>query len=347
MQIVHCIYSLNIGGTETMLVDILNEQVKTQDVSLIIINNVFSENLLQKIDKKVNIFLLNRKPKKRCLFFILKLNWILFRLHPDVIHIHTPSLSSIILPVFNSKFFLTVHDLQKSMKCVSSRTHVIAISDAVKNAILKQGNYDVTVISNGINIDMIETKNSHVLDKNKPMRIIQVARLNTSLKGQDILISAISILKKRGITNVEVDFIGEGESEQMLKEYAKAQNVRSQVHFLGLRDRTYIYSHLKDYDLMCHPARFEGFGLVIVEAMAAMLPVLVPNIGGPYEVVKEGKFGNVFCSESAIDCAEKIEYIYLNYNNLYSVVANAKDYVTREYTMHSMVNKYIQLYQRL
>ena len=43
MVIVHIIFSFLRGGTESMLVDILNEQVKTEKVSLIIINNLFNQ----------------------------------------------------------------------------------------------------------------------------------------------------------------------------------------------------------------------------------------------------------------------------------------------------------------
>ena len=41
MKIVHCIFSFNTGGAETMLIDIVNEQIKTQEVTIVIVNHIY------------------------------------------------------------------------------------------------------------------------------------------------------------------------------------------------------------------------------------------------------------------------------------------------------------------
>ena len=95
---------------------------------------------------------------------------------------------------------------------------------------------------------------------------------------------------------------------------------------------------------MCHPARIEGFGLVVVEGIAAMLPVLVPNENGPYEIIDKGKFGFVFEKENVIDCAEKIEYIYNNYNECYNLTNLAYNKVCKEFSIEFMVKTYLEYY---
>ena len=56
MKILHVIFSLQIGGSETMLVDILNEQVETShSVGLVIINDDYNPELIKKINPKVKI----------------------------------------------------------------------------------------------------------------------------------------------------------------------------------------------------------------------------------------------------------------------------------------------------
>lgn len=91
-------------------------------------------------------------------------------------------------------------------------------------------------------------------------------------------------------------------------------NLTTYVSFLGLRDREYIYSHLKDYDLLVQPSLFEGFGLTIIEAMAAGIEVLVSDIDGPLEIIEKIGHGQKFKSGNADDCALKIYEIYSKSN---------------------------------
>ena len=88
MKIVHLIWAFPIGGAETMLVDIINEQVKNNKVSLIIINKNYDNNLLFTINKDVSIVRLNRKSGTFNPFPIISLNWFLLKEKMDVLHCH-------------------------------------------------------------------------------------------------------------------------------------------------------------------------------------------------------------------------------------------------------------------
>lgn len=344
MKIVHCIWSFNTGGAEAMLVDIANEQAKTQNVTIIVVNDSYQDNLIDKLSPNVKIIFNHRNPGSRSVGSLIKLNWTLMKLRPDVIHMHNAMLPKVIIPLVSRGLFLTVHALQISLSSVRRGMKLIAISKAVKEDVLSRGDYDIITIPNGIDVDAIEKRGRHNL--NGKMRIVQVGRLDASKKGQDILIDAVSILQKRGVDNIEVDFIGEGMSGMALKEQVERKGITGKVRFLGLRDRTYVYSHLKDYDLMCHPSRYEGFGLTVAEGMAAMLPVLVSDEGGPYEIIEHGKLGTAFKMESAEDCADKLEYIYNHYQEVLGIVPKAYENVRRCYSINRMVKDYLEYYTR-
>ena len=111
MKIVHCVFSFGIGGAETMLIDILNEQSKTETVSLVIVNHVYLDFLLEQINPAVRIFKLRRQKGSYSPVPVLKLNWLLYRLNPDVIHVHSSALLRIIALRAGRGLFLTVHDL--------------------------------------------------------------------------------------------------------------------------------------------------------------------------------------------------------------------------------------------
>lgn len=342
MKIVHCNWGFNTGGAETMLIDVVNEQAKTQEVYVLIVNDSYQQFLIDKLSPKVKVIFNKRKPNTRSLWSLVRLNWILMKLRPDVIHIHNSKLPEVILPFVSRGLFLTVHALQIPLDSVRRGMKLIAISEAVREDVLRRGKYHIVTIPNGIDVNVIDKRPQRTFQDK--MRIVQVARLDAEKKGQDILINALSILSQRGLQNVEVDFIGEGDSLGKLKAMSERLGLSDRVHFLGLRDRSYIYSHLKEYDLMCHPSRYEGFGLTVAEGMAAMLPVLVSDEGGPYEIIEHGRLGSAFKMEDVKDCADKIEYLFYHYQKALNLLQEAYESVSTHYSLERMVKEYIAYY---
>lgn len=342
MKIIHCIFSLNTGGAENMLVDILNEQVKLHHVTLIIINKSYTKELIKKISEKVKLFFLDRCPGSRSIFPLIKLNYLLYSLRPDILHIHSLQLVKTIF-IHRKSLFYTAHCMELDEKYLKHLKNIFAISQAVKDDILQKGKHVVQVIENGIHFENIKQKIS--VQPTRNFRIIQVGRLNHQLKGQDILIKAAAQLIHRNlIPRLSVDFIGEGPSLSYLKELCAQEGISEQVHFLGLQNREYIYSHLCDYDLMCHPSRSEGFGLTVAEGIAARIPVLVATGDGPFEIIGKGKFGYYFERENIEECASQIVHIYKNYGDCYKITDIAWPHIVQNYSINRMVGQYLDAY---
>lgn len=329
-----------------MLGDIVNEQAKNHEVYVVVYHSYSEQSTLDKLSARVKVIHIAKKKREHrySKWLIMKLNRRLFWLRADVVHIQTIKLRRAILPIVGRHQFLTVHALNLPVERVRKGVNLIAVSDAVKEDVQSRCSLRVRTIANGINIEsIVQREPKHFCGT---MRIVQVARIE-DLKGQNILIEALARLKQEGLENVEVDFIGGEEFPkelEALQQQAAELGVAERVRFLGLRDRDYVYSHLKDYDLMCHPARYEGFGLVIAEGMAAMLPVLVPDQGGPYEIIGRGQFGYTFGMGSIEDCASKIEYIYHHYQEALAITAPALERVKACYSVERMVAEYLAYY---
>lgn len=347
MKILHLIFSLNIGGSENLLVDLINQQVISNEVTLCIINNAYNETLLSNINKKIKIVLLNRKESSHNICDVFRLNFILIQAKPDIVHCHD---SNIIQYLFHplGHTILTVHSTNLPLKGIKKYKNVVAISKSVAEVLYKKGlNNKITTIYNAINTQSILLKEKKERNKNIPFRLIQVGRLEHLTKGQHLSIKAISLLKKQfPFMEIHIDFIGSGNSETYLKAIAEELDVISNVHFLGARSKEYVYTHLKNYDILLQPSIIEGFGLTVAEGMVAGLPVLVSDVEGPMEIIQNGEYGYCFQVGNAEDMANKLIEMLQNPTKASEIARNGQAYATSHFDIKELVLKYDELYKK-
>ena len=346
MKIIHVIFSFNTGGAETMLVDIVNEQCKTNKVELIIVNNVVNKALIVKINDHVKIHFLNRKPGSRNPFPILKFNYIVFKINPTVIHFHNHNAINLLQLKTKAFICLTIHSLNVPIINLYKFKKLFSISNAVQEDIFLRSGINSVVVYNGIRFEDIEINRNYT--KTEKFKIIQVSRLDHENKGQDILMKAINILvNQKGINNIQLDFIGEGSSLEYLKNLAIELNIENYVNFLGMKTRGFIYKELKHYQLLVQPSLFEGFGLTIVEGMAAKIPVLVSDIDGPMEIINNGRHGFHFKTGDENSCANQLYEIINDYHadKIMDKTNEAYSHAKENFNIQKTAQNYIKNYE--
>lgn len=123
-----------------------------------------------------------------------------------------------------------------------------------------------------------------------PFRIVSVGRL-THQKDYLTLLKAIKLTSSS--INLSLDIYGNGELENELKKYCVDNEISDIVSFKGFSsDLSEIYS---DKDIFILSSRWEGFGNVIVEAIAFGCIVISTNCNhGPAEILENGKYGYLF-----------------------------------------------------
>lgn len=346
MKILHVIFSLNTGGTETMLVDIINEQSKTKDVHLLIVNNVFSEILIKSISDKVNIHILNRKAGSKNPLLVLLFNYKIYKINPTIIHFHNHN--GILLLKFKSKAIacLTIHDVMIPEINFLKYKRVFSISNAVQKDVLERSGIQTIKVYNGIRFEDVKSKKDFT--KTEKFKIIQVSRLEHEKKGQDVLLKAISFLvNETKLKNIELNLIGEGNSLGYLKNLAEKLNIENHVNFLGVKKREFIYKELMNYQLLVQPSLYEGFGLTVVEGMAAKIPILVSDIDGPMEIIDNGHYGHYFRSGDVKDCSEKIVEIINSVHNevITEKIEEAYIYARASFNIKKTAENYMNNYE--
>ncbi|MCM1067959.1 MAG: glycosyltransferase family 4 protein [Muribaculaceae bacterium] len=346
MIICHILWGLSYGGIETMVVNIANEQAALgHEVHLIAVNDKIDTPMLGLISDAVSFHCAGRKQGSRNPLPIVRLNRIIHKIKPDAVHLHHLRLYRYILPSLIKHRCSTVHiDFVEYMRPhLAANKNLFAISNHVRDDIRTHTGIDSEVVLNGIDPRKFKQRTTPYSGAGT-FRIVQVGRLDTSHKGQHILVEAIAILAAKGL-DIQADIIGDGPDRAKIEALIAELGVEKQVRMLGARQPEYIWEHLADYHLLVQPSLFEGFGLTIAEGMAARVPVLVSDVRAQMEVIGEGACGYSFKSADPQSCADAIENIISNYSLAGTVAAYER--LLKHYDVRATAANYIEKYRTL
>lgn len=127
--------------------------------------------------------------------------------------------------------------------------------------------------------------------------ILFVGRL-VQEKGVQVLINAFEKLhrdKKRRLSyRASLIVVGEGPLRQRLTKEVERLGLEKYIHFLGFVDETTLIALYRSADVFVAPSLYEPFGIVTLEAMSSHTPVVVSDVGGLAELVKDGITGLKF-----------------------------------------------------
>lgn len=133
--------------------------------------------------------------------------------------------------------------------------------------------------------------------------ILAVGRL-TYQKGFDMLISVWSKICKKN-TDWKLTIVGSGEEEESLKNLAKKLDIIDRINFIPAT--TDIQQYYKTSSLYCMSSRFEGFGLVLLEAQAFGLPIVSFDCDcGPSDILENEVNGILVENGNLIDLEENL-----------------------------------------
>jgi len=146
-------------------------------------------------------------------------------------------------------------------------------------------------IYNGIDFDRINSLSQEAVDhqwfKESIPVILSVGRL-AGLKNHALLIDAFKELTEH--IDCRLVIIGKGPRESLLRALVKELSIEEKVLFLGFQENPYKY--MRNSSVFVLPSLYEGFSLVILEAMVSRVPVVSTNCqSGPGEIIENGKSG--------------------------------------------------------
>lgn len=143
------------------------------------------------------------------------------------------------------------------------------------------------VLYNSFDIEKLKNLSEEKVDEYN--YLVAVGRIVNEHKGFDILIEAIQRLKEDGIDE-KLLIIGDGPDKWKLEEMIKKYNLEKNIILKGFDKNPYKW--MKNSKVFILSSNYEGFGLVLVEALACKVPVISTDCNcGPREILEDGNNG--------------------------------------------------------
>jgi len=206
---------------------------------------------------------------------------------------------------------------------------IISVSNFTAKRIKKR----TIIIPNGINIESYSKKET----KYKEPTICSISRLTPKKRVND-LIKAIAIVKKE-IPNIKLIVVGKGDEITNLKNLANKLNLQNNIEFKGfVKEHKDVIKYLKKSHIFCLPSILEGFGIVLLEAMASKTPYVCSDIEVLREVTREGKGGFIFKNQNPNDLASKLLFLLKN-KKIYKQKVEEGNNLVKEYDWKLIAKK--------
>lgn len=217
----------------------------------------------------------------------------------------------------------------------------IGASRAIGEYFKEIGCKNIKIVPNGIDLKRFENldrqKSRQKLGLHDEFVVMTVARLE-KVKGINYLIEAGARSELRRRSDLLILIIGDGSERKNLESLVEKLDLKEKVKFLGEIPNEKIPEYLAAADCFVLPSLREGFGIVILEAQAAGVPVIGSAVGGILDLIEDGKTGLLVTPKNPQAIAEAINKIY---SGLKFPQINLE-----KYNWQNIADKVYQIYQK-
>ena len=372
MKVLHIINELKKGGAGRLCLDIVrySNALEGVEAKLITFNktNDFSVEYPDinpvVIDAfvKLSVTKLNKT-------YIQELQGFLEEFSPDIIHSHLFEAEIVSRSIYypNAKWFSHCHDNMVQFSNLGVKTllskqaltnfyekrflfqryktnggnHFIAISRDAQAYFSKTAKpYSVKLLHNAIDNKKFSNPDLKQLPGNV-LRLINIGSF-VEKKNQIFLLDVGVALKKLSIP-FELHLVGDGDKRTVLESRAKTLRIEKQVVFHGSVD--HVEKLLWQSDIYVHSATYEPLGLVLLEAMAAGLPVITLDGKGNRDLIVQGKNGFMLMEKDAEKFADKIVELWEN-KSLYREMATYAQEFAKGYDIKEYMCRLLEIYRK-
>ena len=350
MRVVFFLWDFGRGGAETVIFNLSNYLCEQgNEVHILTINS--KDELSGRLDKRVRFTTFN---KKRIISSLIPLIRFIRTENIDRFIASTwpvtveSVVASFFCSGFRKKLFLIEHcNLGEEFK---DRSKLFRLLLRISISFLHNQAYKVIAVSNGVREDLIKKglrreRTKVIYDPAYPsspkdelhyeqgkkkwfkqdcLKISAVGHLKKQ-KNYPNLIRAIDILKNEKKINCQVIIAGEGSENNNIEALIHQKKLTNEISLVGSISNT--LSLIQESDLFVLSSSYEGFGMVIVEALSLGKTVVSTDCpSGPSEILGDNEFGYLCKANDPSDLAAKIDYARKNNFNPEKLITRAKEF---------------------
>lgn len=359
MNLLYLITGLGMGGAEKVITNLADNMADLgHDVTLVY---MVGEVVVVPQSKKIEIIFLDFK--KNPIFAFINFIKIISKKNPDVVHsnMYHANVFSRIARLFSSfpKLICTSHSdfeggrLRMLIYALTSPLMTIStnVSEQAKNKLVAAGAVNpnkILVVNNSVDINKFKKNDDYRAQYRKQFNLkkddvclLAVGRFHPA-KDYPTLIRIFDQLRYKE-KNIKLFIVGDGELRASIEAEIKTFFLEDKVVLLGIRQD--IPQLMNMGDIFISTSAWEGFGLVLAEAMACSKRVIVSKNAGFTEILGEDseyliEAGNVneFCK--AID-----SLIHLNQEQVEFIEDENRRIIENRFSSDTIMSKWLQLYE--
>lgn len=229
---------------------------------------------------------------------------------------------------------------------------VVAVCDAARRRFVENGGLPadkVVTVRNGIDLDGFPPSNDEMrtalrreLGLAFDSRVIGAVGRLDSKKDPMMLLDAFTRIAGRDSRDALV-YVGDGALRPELVATATERGLAARVRFLG--DRDDVARWLQGFDVFALPSLTEGYSLALLEACAAALPIVATDVGGNPEIVREGINGTLVPAANPEAMANALTAMLSDPVQAARMGEAGRAWVVEQGSVDAMVSRYEELYR--
>lgn len=359
MNILHIIFSIEKGGAETYLFNIVENMKGDMNFFVLCDHKGGNHKKIQDICKNVDIIDMKNpfdlKAAKKVANYCKEND-----IHIIQTHFLRENYIAVLSKLFNPKIKIvwTAHliaDNKGKIKIFNKLfsgfvDKIICVSEAVKKSLIEEGLSEskLQVIYNGVDTKYYKPIENNFLKSKMSLNdstlvLTTISRFNKE-KGHSFLIDGIRELEKY-IENFKLILVGEGEEQEAIKQKVKKYGLEEYIKFLGYRED--ILGILSITDIYISPSKNEAISFSILEALSSGKVVVATEVGGVPEIFKKGDIGILIPYGEPEVFAQAIVHLYTNEKIYEKKKMNSRKIVVDNFSLNKMVKKTLNLYDKL
>ena len=360
MKILYVTTGLRVGGAETQLLQ-LATRMQIRGFKVHVVSMEAGGELKNSfLRESIPVSELNISGLGSLLSGYLIFKSVIKDFKPDVIHSHMihANIFSRLFNLFNRvpKLICTAHNIREGsrylMECYRITDKLANISTNVSEEAyeyyIQKGYFKrdrSLFIPNGIDTEIFKPRTEHIAVVREELPFgtnyifLAVGRLEQQ-KNYPLLLAAF-----RSVVDVHSDvlllIVGQGTLDKELRELVSALGIAAHVKFLGRRDD--VSSILNISDTFVLSSDYEGFGLVVGEAMATEVPIIATDCGGVKEVA--GGFATLIDVGNVEALSKAMVHNKISSRNFAKLKAGRNHIVTK-FSIENVVERWIKIYSQ-